>query len=84
MAIVLTIYLAISASFSVSMLPSIFATIANVFGIALVVIFLGHGLISLPKYCFLHSSNTRTLTRNYKTANQINSKLEDLEFEIDI
>lgn len=76
----LVIYLAIKGTFSINLLPAIFATIANMFGIVLVIIFLGHGLISIPKHCFQRSSNTKTLSHNYRTASMINNKLEDLEF----
>lgn len=52
----LVIYLAVSGSFSIDLLPAIFASIANLFGIILVIIFLGHGLISLPKHFYQRSS----------------------------
>ena len=82
--LMLVIYLAVAGTFSIDLLPAIFATIANLFGILLVIIFLGHGLISLPKHFYLRSSNTKTLAHNYKAASLINHKLEDLDFEIDV
>ena len=76
--VALTIYLALSGDFTLGMLPSIFATLANLFGILLVVIFLGHGLISMPKHFYNRSFPNKTLSHNYKTAGLINSKIEDL------
>lgn len=44
-AIVLVIYLIIVGKFTMSQLPSVFATIVNVFGLCLVSVMLGFGLV---------------------------------------
>ena len=48
-AIGLIIFLAVKGLFSFSQLPNIFATIVNIFGLTLVSIMLGFGLVSFPK-----------------------------------
>lgn len=52
-AIIIVVFLVASGSFSFSQLPSVFATLANTFGLALVAVFLGYGLVSFPKECWL-------------------------------
>ena len=48
-AIVLVVYLVIIGEFTISQLPSVFATIVNGFGMFLVSVMLGFGLVSFPK-----------------------------------
>lgn len=48
-AILLVIYLIIVGRFTISQLPSVFATIVNVFGLCLISVMLGFGLVSFPK-----------------------------------
>lgn len=48
-AILLVIYLIIVGKFTISQLPSVFATIVNVFGLCLISVMLGFGLVSFPK-----------------------------------
>lgn len=48
-AIALVIYLIIVNKFTIQQLPSIFATIVNIFGMSLVSMLLGFGLVSFPK-----------------------------------
>ena len=46
------IYLLVASSFTFDQLPGVFATLVNVFGLTLVTILMGYGLLSLPKECF--------------------------------
>ena len=48
-AIILVIYEVIVNKFTIGQLPSLFAMIVNIFGLTLVSIMLGFGLISFPK-----------------------------------
>jgi hypothetical protein len=52
-ALVIVIFLVLTGTFTISQLPSVFATLVNIFGLTLVSILLGYGLISFPKECFL-------------------------------
>jgi hypothetical protein len=48
-AFLVVIYILIAGQFTISQLPSIFATLVNIFGLTLVSVLLGYGLISFPK-----------------------------------
>ena len=48
-AVLLVIYLVIVGEFTIVQLPSVFATIVNGFGLTLVSVMLGFGLVSFPK-----------------------------------
>lgn len=52
-AIIVVVFLVASGNFSFSQIPSVFATLANAFGLGLVAVFLGYGLVSFPKECWL-------------------------------
>jgi hypothetical protein len=52
-AILVVVLLVASGGFSFRQIPSIFATLANTFGLSLVAVFLGYGLVSFPKECWL-------------------------------
>jgi hypothetical protein len=43
------VYLLVFSEFTMAQLPSVFATLVNIFGLTLVSILLGYGLISFPK-----------------------------------
>jgi hypothetical protein len=48
-AVIVIIYLIIIEKFTLSQIPSVFAMLVNLFGLTLVSILLGFGLVSLPK-----------------------------------
>lgn len=48
-ALVGVIYLIIVNKFTISQLPSIVATVVNIFGMSLISVMLGFGLVSFPK-----------------------------------
>jgi len=48
-AVIVIIYLIIIEKFTFSQIPSVFAMLVNLFGLTLVSILLGFGLVSLPK-----------------------------------
>ncbi len=48
-AIFVVVYLIIFEQFSIGQIPSVFAMLVNVFGMLLVTLSLGFGLVSLPK-----------------------------------
>jgi hypothetical protein len=48
-AVLLVIYLIIVGKFTFGQLPSVFATIVNGFGLCLISVMLGFGLVSFPK-----------------------------------
>jgi len=48
-AFIIVMYLVFAAKFTIEQLPSIFATLVNIFGLTLVSILLGFGLVSFPK-----------------------------------
>lgn len=48
-AVLIIVYLVFVSQFTIGQLPSVFATLVNVFGLVLVSIVLGYGLVSFPK-----------------------------------
>ena len=73
-AIGIIVYLLATGKFSLIQLPSIFATLVNVFGLTLVSILLGFGLISFPKECFLRRDYKRLVTFCHRQAEAIKAE----------
>jgi hypothetical protein len=48
-ALIIVILLIVAAEFTIGQLPGVFATLVNIFGLTLVTIFMGYGLLSFPK-----------------------------------
>lgn len=67
-AILLTIYLAIVGKFTFSQIPSVFATIINVFGLTLVSVILGFGLVSFPKENYRKIDYKKRVNRCHRMA----------------
>ena len=67
-ALLIVIYLLVGSSFTIGQLPSVFATLVNVFGLVLVSIFMGYGLISFPKECFIRTDYKRLVNRCHRQA----------------
>lgn len=67
-ALIIVIYIVFSASFTISQLPTIFATLVNVFGLTLVSVLLGYGLISFPKQCFLKRDYKKLVNHCHRQA----------------
>lgn len=63
-------------------LPSVFATLVNVFGLTLVSILLGYGLISFPKECFLRRDHRRLVTHCHRQAEAIKTEQETIAEEV--
>lgn len=80
----LLVYLIASSQLMWSKLPSVFATTANIFGIVLVVVFLGHGLVSLPKLSLLKSNYSRLVAYYYREAELVDTRRSDTEFDVEV
>ena len=72
-AIVLVIYLIIVNKFTIGQLPSIFATIVNVFGLCLISIMLGFGLVSFPKENYRNVDYKRRVNKCHRMAEMLKS-----------
>jgi len=70
-ALVIVIYLLVAAEFAISQLPDVFATLVNVFGLTLVSIFLGYGLLSFPKEFYVRRDHKRLVNRCHRHAETI-------------
>lgn len=73
-AVLLVIYLIIVNQFTISQLPSVFATIVNAFGLCLVSIMLGFGLVSFPKENYLKIDYRRRVNRCHRMAEMLKSE----------
>jgi glucan phosphoethanolaminetransferase (alkaline phosphatase superfamily) len=73
-AILIVIYIIVAASFTISQLPSVFATLVNIVGLTLVSILLGYGLISFPKECFLRKDYKKLVNYCHRQAEAIKSE----------
>jgi hypothetical protein len=67
-AVIIVVFLVASGTFSFSQLPSVFATLANSFGLALVAVFLGYGLVSFPKECWLRRDYKQLVNHCHRQA----------------
>lgn len=63
-------------------LPGVFATLVNVFGLALVSIFMGHGLISFPKEFYQRRDYKSIVNRCHREAESLKSEQETIIEEI--
>jgi MFS family permease len=70
-AMVIVLYLVIMQNFSIGQLPEVFATLVNIFGLTLVSIFMGYGLLSFPKECFLRRDYRAYVDRCHRHAEVI-------------
>lgn len=70
-AILVVVLLVASGGFSFAQLPSIFANLANSFGLALVAVFLGYGLVSFPKECWLRRDYKQLVSHCHRQAEAI-------------
>lgn len=73
-AIIFVVYLIIINKFTISQLPSVFATIVNVFGMCLVSIMLGFGLVSFPKENFSKIDYKKRVNKCHKMAENLKSE----------
>jgi hypothetical protein len=78
----LIVYLIASSQLYWSKIPSVLATTANIFGIIQVVVFLGHGLVSLPKLSLLKSSYSKLIEQQYRNAELVDTRRSDTEFDV--
>jgi hypothetical protein len=70
-AILIVVLLVTSGGFSFGQLPSVFATLANSFGLLLVAVFLGYGLVSFPKECWLRRDYKQLVGHCHRQAEAI-------------
>lgn len=77
-ALLIVILLLLASEFSLSQLPSIFATLANIFGLGLVSILLGYGLISFPKECLLRKDYKKIVNYCHRRAESIQAEQEEI------
>lgn len=81
-AILLVIYLIIVNEFTISQLPSVFATIVNAFGLCLVSVMLGFGLVSFPKDNYLKIDYKRRVNRCHRMAEMLKSEQQEIKEQI--
>jgi hypothetical protein len=67
-AVLIVVYIVVTATFAIEQLPSVFATLVNIFGLTLVTILLGYGLISFPKECFRRRDHQKLVTHCHRQA----------------
>lgn len=77
MALGLVVYLIATSQLFWTKVPSVLATTANLFGIAQVVVLLGHGLVSLPKFSLRRSSFARLVEQQYRQAELVDTRHTD-------
>ena len=77
-ALCIVIYLLVGSNFTMGQLPEVFATLVNVFGLTLVSIFMGYGLISFPKECFVRRDYKRLVNRCHRRAEAIKEEQENI------
>jgi hypothetical protein len=70
-AVLVVVLLVTSGGFSFSQLPSVFATLANSFGLLLVAVFLGYGVVSFPKDCWLRRDYKQLVGHCHRQAEAI-------------
>lgn len=73
-AIVFLIVILVMGEYSFSQLPALVATIANAFGLTLVSVLLGYGLISFPKECFLRKDYKKIVNHCHRQAEAIQAE----------
>lgn len=61
--LVVLLVLIFSGKFTASQLPELIPTLVNIFGLTLVSILLGFGLVSFPKECFRNADCKRRVKR---------------------
>lgn len=81
-AILFVLYLVISSKFTIQQLPGVFATIVNLFGLTLVSILLGYGLISFPKEFYLQRDQKKLVSRCHRMAEGIKAEQQTIMEEI--
>lgn len=81
-AVIVVVFLVASGTFSFAQLPSVFATLANVFGLALVAIFLGYGLVSFPKECWLRRDYKQLVGHCHRQAEAIKTDQQTILEEV--
>ena len=84
LAIGLIVYLIASSQMTWAKIPSVLATTANAFGIVLVIVFLGHGLVSLPKQTLLYSAYQKLVASKYKEAELVDIRRYDMDFVLEV
>ena len=67
-AVIIVVYLLIAGLFTITQLPGVFAFLVNIFGLFLVSVMLGYGLISFPKECFILRDYKRKVTQIHRQA----------------
>ena len=77
-AVLIIIYTVVAASFTISQLPSVFATLVNIFGLTLVSVLLGYGLISFPKQCFLRKDFKKLVNHCHRQAEAIKTEQQTI------
>lgn len=77
-AVVIVVYLLVAAEFTFSQLPEVFATLVNVFGLTLVCIFMGYGLLSFPKEFFIRRDYKTLVTRCHREAEALKNEQENI------
>ena len=77
-------YLIASSQMTWAKIPLVLAATANAFGIVLVIVFLGHGLVSLPKQTLLYSAYQKLVASKYKEAELVDIRRYDTGFDLEV
>ena len=81
-AIGLIVWLVILDKFTFSQIPNILATIVNVFGLLLVSIMLGFGLVSFPKENFMKIDYKKRVSRCHRMAESLRADQQIIKEEV--
>lgn len=81
-AIIFLIVILVMGEYSFSQLPALVATIANAFGLTLVSVLLGYGLISFPKECFLRKDYKKIVNHCHRQAEAIQAEQQVILEEV--
>lgn len=73
-AILIVVYIVVTGTFTISQIPTVFASLVNIFGLTLVSILMGYGLISFPKECFLRKDHNKLVTYCHRQAEAIKTE----------
>jgi hypothetical protein len=81
-AIAVVIYMIVVGKFTFSELPGAFATIVNIFGMLLVSVTLGFGLVSFPKENFSKIDHKKRVSKCHRMAEALKSEQQCIKEEL--
>lgn len=81
--VIYIIYMAASSQSSPTQVVSFLMALGNTYGVLLIIVLLGHGLVGLPKRLWQLSNYDKELERLYASAPIIEETYQDCKFEIE-